>query len=151
MSLKGFYTGNLGFPGDSVVQNPPANAGDVGSIPGSRRSPGEGNGNPLQYSCLGNPMDRRAWRATIHEVAKQSRHDLATIQQHTGNVFLQTGSGKNSLCIQQWRPLGTCGIWESCSTSALFKKTSAKSHYFSGVKVGLTPLPENSKEAAVFF
>ena len=45
-------------------------AGDVGSIPGSGRSPGEGNGNPLQYSCLGNPMERRAWRAMVHGVAK---------------------------------------------------------------------------------
>ena len=44
-------------PGGSVVKNPPANAGEVGSIPGSGRSPGEGNGNPLQYSCLKNPMD----------------------------------------------------------------------------------------------
>ena len=50
----------LGFPGDSVVKNPPANAGDMGSIPGLGRSPKEGNGNPLQYSCLGNPMDRGA-------------------------------------------------------------------------------------------
>ena len=47
----------LGFPGSSAVKNPPANAGDVGSIPGSGRSPGGGNGNPLQYSCLGNPMN----------------------------------------------------------------------------------------------
>ena len=51
----------------SEVKNPSANAGDVGSILGHRRSPGEGNGNPLQYSCLGNPMDRRAWQATVHE------------------------------------------------------------------------------------
>ena len=48
------------FPGDSVVKNLPANAGDMGSIPGSERSPGRGKGNPLQYSCLGNPMDRDA-------------------------------------------------------------------------------------------
>ena len=56
-----------------VVQNPPANAGDVrdvGSIPGSGRSHGEGNGNLLQYSCLENPMDRRAWWATVRGVAK---------------------------------------------------------------------------------
>ena len=50
----------LGFPGGSVVKSPPANAGDEGSIPGLGRSPEEGNGNPLQYSCLGNPMDRGA-------------------------------------------------------------------------------------------
>ena len=53
--------GYVGFLGGSVVKNPPANAGDMGSTPGSGRSPGEGNGNPLQYSCLGNPMDRGAW------------------------------------------------------------------------------------------
>ena len=47
-----------GFPGDSAVKNPPANAGDTSSIPGSGRAPGGGNGNPLQYSCLENPMDR---------------------------------------------------------------------------------------------
>ena len=59
----------LGFPGGSEVKNPPANAGDMGSIPGSGRS-GEGNGNPLQYSCLGNPMDRGAWQATAHGVTQ---------------------------------------------------------------------------------
>ena len=54
-----------GFPGGSVVKNPPAHAGDLGSIPGSGRSPGDGNGNPLQYSCLGNPMDRGARQAAV--------------------------------------------------------------------------------------
>ena len=58
------------FPGDSVVKNLPANVGNLGLIPGSGRSPGEGNGNPLQYSCLGNPMDRGAWRAIGHGVTK---------------------------------------------------------------------------------
>ena len=47
----------MGFPGGSVVKNPPANAGDIGSIPGPGRSPGRGNGNPLQYSCLENPVE----------------------------------------------------------------------------------------------
>ena len=63
----------LGFPGGSVVKNLPANSADVrdaGSIPGSERSPGEGNGNPLRYSCLGNSMDRGAWWITVHKVAK---------------------------------------------------------------------------------
>ena len=64
----------MGFPGGSVVKkkkkNPPANAGDVGSTPGSERSPREGNGNPLQDSCLGNPMDRGAWKATVHGITK---------------------------------------------------------------------------------
>jgi len=64
-----------------VVKNPPANAGnkrDVGLIPGSGRSPGEGNGNPLQYSCLENPMDREAWRATVHGATKESDMAEAT-------------------------------------------------------------------------
>ena len=50
----------MGFPGGAVVKNPPVNAGDAGSTPGSGRSPGERNGNPIQYSCLGNPIDRRS-------------------------------------------------------------------------------------------
>ena len=59
-----------GLPGGSEVKNPPANAGDMGLITGLGRSPGKGNGNPLQYSCLENPMDRGAWWATVHGVAK---------------------------------------------------------------------------------
>ena len=61
----------LGVLGCSAGKNLPANVGDVGLIPGSGRSPGEGNANPLQYSCLGNPMDRGAWRATVHGVTKE--------------------------------------------------------------------------------
>ena len=60
----------MGFPSGSVVKNLPANAGDVGSISGSGRSPGEGNGTPPQYSCLENPMDRGAWWAAVNEAAK---------------------------------------------------------------------------------
>ena len=55
-----------------MVKNPPASAGGLGLIPGSGRSPGGGHGNPLQYSCLENPMDRGAWRATVHGGAEQS-------------------------------------------------------------------------------
>ena len=54
-----------------MVKNTPANAGDAGSIPGSGRCPGEGNGNPLQYSCRGDPTDRGAWWATVHGVTKE--------------------------------------------------------------------------------
>ena len=61
-----------GFPGDSDSKESACNAGDPGSIPGSGRSPGEGNDNPLQYACLENPMDRGVWRATVHGVAKES-------------------------------------------------------------------------------
>jgi len=60
----------MSFPGGSGVKNPPPNAGDEDSTPGSGKSPGEGNCNPLQYSCLGNPMDRGAWLTAVHGVAK---------------------------------------------------------------------------------
>ena len=60
-----------GFPCGSVVKNPPAKAGDIGSIPGSGRTHGEGNNNPLQYSCLGNPVDRGAWWATVDGVTQK--------------------------------------------------------------------------------
>ena len=61
---------NKGFLGGSVVKNLPANAGHSSLIPGLGKSPGEGNGNPLQYSFLGNPMDRGTWWATVHRVTK---------------------------------------------------------------------------------
>ena len=76
------------FPGGSEVKASAYNAGDVGSIPGSERSPGEGNGNPLQYSCLENPMDGGAWRAIIRGVAK-SRTGLSNF------TFTFTLSGGN--------------------------------------------------------
>ena len=62
----------MGFPVGSVVKNLPANAGEVSWTPGWGRSPGEGNGDPLQYSSLGIPMDRGSWKTTIHGVAKES-------------------------------------------------------------------------------
>ena len=68
-----------------TVKNPPANAGDLGSSPGSGRSPGGGNGNPLQYSCLGNPMDRGAWRATVHGVVGLDRTKQLTL---VNNILL---------------------------------------------------------------
>ena len=64
----------------SAVKNLPAKAGDTGLIPGLERYPREGNINPLQYSCLGNPMDREAWWATVHGVTRV-RHGLATKEQ----------------------------------------------------------------------
>ena len=71
------YYISSGFPHGSVGKESACNAGDPGSIPGSGRSPGEENNNPLQYSCLENPMDRGAWQATVHGVAKTGHH-LAT-------------------------------------------------------------------------
>ena len=89
------YTKNLGFPSGLVVQNPPANARDLRdrcSIPGLGVSPVGGHGNPLQYSCLENPMDRGAWLAIVHRVAKsQIRHfwnDWACT--HTKSLFKST-------------------------------------------------------------
>ena len=66
-----------GFPHSSVHKSSACNAGDLGSIPELGRSPGEVNGNPLQYSCLENPMNRRAWRATVLGL-QRVRHDLVT-------------------------------------------------------------------------
>ena len=67
----------MGFPQSSVGQESACNAGDLGSTPGLGRSPREGNVNPLQYSCLKNPMDRGAWQATDHGITRVG-HDLAT-------------------------------------------------------------------------
>ena len=61
----------MGFPGDSEVKESASNAGDLGLIPGLGRSPGEGNGNPLQYSCLENPMDGGAWWSTVYGGTKK--------------------------------------------------------------------------------
>ena len=75
----------MGFPGDSIVKNLHANAGGIrhmGLIPGSRRFPGRGNGNPLQYSCLENPMDRGAWWPTVYRVTRV-RHNLVHAHTHT--------------------------------------------------------------------
>ena len=64
--LNTSHSNALSFPGGSDGKESACNAGDLGSIPGLERSPGEGNGNPLQYSCLENPMDREAWWAAVH-------------------------------------------------------------------------------------
>ena len=71
----------IDFPGGLVLKNQPTDAGHTGSIPGLGRSPREGNGNPLQCSCLGNPMDRGIWWSTVHGGGKRVRHVLVTKQQ----------------------------------------------------------------------
>ena len=75
--IKIFVNATQDFPGGSVVKNLPANAQDAGSVSQFRRSPGEGNSNTLEYTCLGNPMDRGAWRATVFGVTKVG-HDWVT-------------------------------------------------------------------------
>ena len=77
----------MGFPGGSVVKTPPVNAAEMGSIPGSGRSLGGGNGNPLQYSCPENSMDRQAWQATGLQGV---RHDLVTEHACTPHTVLGT-------------------------------------------------------------
>ena len=86
-----------------VVKNPPANAGDtgdVGSIPGLGRSPGGGHGNPLQYSCLENPMDRRAWWAAVHGVAKEL--DMTEATKHSQYIYITYSYILRSLAWRLW-------------------------------------------------
>ena len=97
---------NYDYPGGSAVKNLPANAGGAASIPGSGRSPGGGNGNPLQYFCLGNPMDRGAWWATVHGVTKES-------DTNSNKYYTNIGLGN----IQQWKT--TWGSFIHSSTSSL--------------------------------
>ena len=106
--LCGYLKHILRFPGALGVKNPPATAGDPGSIPGLGRSPEEGNGHPLQYSCLGNPMDRGAWQVTVRRVAK-SWAQLKRLSTHAGGL----------LSRQLQQPL--CQMASLCSsTSSLY-------------------------------
>ena len=93
-----------GIPGGSVVKNSPASAGateDIGSTLQSGRSPGEGNGSPLQYSCLGNPMNRGAWQATLHEVAKSQTQFRLNNSIHILGPEITDGYDISYLLIQQ--------------------------------------------------
>ena len=96
----------FGFPGGLVVKNLLANAGDMGSIPGSGRSPGSfQDGNPLQYSCLGNPMDTGAWKATVHGVTR-SRTRLSDFTFTFHFHALQKEMATHSIVLA-WRIPGT--------------------------------------------
>ena len=97
VGLLAFTTVNnliLGFSGGSVVKNPLANVGDASSIFGLGRFPGEGTGTPPQYSCLENPMDGGAWRATIHGVAKSQTQ----LHFHFSLSFIGKGNGNPLKC-----------------------------------------------------
>ena len=92
----------VGFPHSSVGKESDCNAGDPGSIPGFRRYPGEGNGNPLQYSCLENPMDREAWQATVNGVRRVG-HNLET-KLAPPRTYIQWGRDSlfNKRCWENW-------------------------------------------------
>ena len=106
--------GPSGFPADSGVKNPPANAGDLGLIPGLGRSPGEGHGNPLQYSCLENSMDIGAWQATVQGITKESDTIKATQQQLVHCVPSHAGTLEVGQADGQHRKRG----WERTGTPA---------------------------------
>ena len=103
--LTSIWSHEGGFAGSSVVRNPPANAEareDTGSIPGLGRSPGEGNGNPLQYSCLENPMKRGAWWATVHGVVKSWRRLSDWAHMHASSWKLVAFTYFYQLGIWSW-------------------------------------------------
>ena len=82
-----------GFPGSSAGKESACNEGDLGSIPGSGRSPGEGNGNPFQYSCLENPMDRRPWWVTVHGVVESDTFTINVLTGDWEDNFIRLFSG----------------------------------------------------------
>ena len=95
--------GFVGFPGGSVVKNSPANAED-GLIPRSGSSPGEGNGNPFQYSCPGNPMNRGVWWATVYGVAKELNMSYRLNKQKTNKkMTLHITAPQNSMIIDGYQ------------------------------------------------
>ena len=109
-----------------VVKNPPANVGNVGWIPGSGRSSEVGSGNPLQYSCLKNPMDRRAWQATVHGVTKsQTQLSTHTLMAYAGFLTSQNNERKleNKLkeyVIKDKRRAKSCGRTGSLAIASCF-------------------------------
>ena len=120
-----------GFPGGPVVRNLPANTGytrDVGSIPGLGRSPGGGQGNPLQYSCLENPMDRGAWQVTLHGVAKRRAWLKGHTCLHKGyssEKNLNSGKERRGKHIKRWCNWeGELMDFRRCSNSALLLASS---------------------------
>ena len=107
------------FPGGSMVKNLPANAGDTGVIPGLGRSPGEGNGNPFQYSCLGNPADWGTWWATVHGV---TRFNLATKGQLSSKLSNQESSSCRPCSSVRGNSILMCSFfcpwaWEDANAS----------------------------------
>ena len=106
-----------GFPGGSVVKNLPANAGAMDSIPGWGRSPGEGNGYPLQYSCLENPMDRETWGGYSPRGCKRVGHDLVIKQQQQYSAWLFF-----FLILQEEKEIVMVAFYETKSTPSAWSR-----------------------------
>ena len=110
-SFESWYASQLASQVVLVIKNPPANAGDrrdAGSIPGSGRSPGEGHGIPLQYSCLENPMDRGAWQAMVHRVAQNQTHAVYVTAWHIYPDPLSYSWRNIRLQLSEWDRDYTC-------------------------------------------
>ena len=146
-----------GFPGGPVVKNPPANAGaegDLGLIPGCGRSPGGGNGNPLQYSCLENPMGRGAWWATVHGVAESwtrlIRHTHLTnpaVQHRKALLFLLKVPHAilSRFCHSLSRPYRHLGsVWHP-RTESLCRGTQLTKLRLRSLSLMLPPLTQTSR------
>ena len=121
------------FPGGSEVKNAPGNVRNVHLIPGSGRSPGEGNGNPVQYSCLRNPMGRGAWQAIVHGFARVG-HDLATRQQQQG--------GRASWGLWVYRLLSSLSMLVEGARSVVSGSSTLWTHGLDfGIFIGLLTFP----------
>ena len=125
----------MSFPGSSIVKNLPAKAGDMDSIPGSGRPPGEGNGNPLQYFCLGNPVDRRAWWATVHRVTRAG-HSLVTKPPHQPEPCTFKGVLVDLLSISMY-----CQTFEKKAVLSDVQKVKNKQDSFQ--RACLSPIPQS--------
>ena len=121
----------IGFPGGSDSKESACNSGDAGSIPGSGRSPGEGNGNPLQCPCLENPMDRRAWWATVHGVAKINTFTF-TMRRTGRNLHVEYGEMQRSTTVDQLNRYPSCSLLSRCANVP---------HHLSGVALMWSYLP----------
>ena len=120
--IWGEHTQEEGFLGDTVVKNPPA--GFVGSFPGLGRSPGEGNGNPLQYSCLENSMERGAWWVIVHGVAESDMTEHAShVYTHTHtHTYTHRGGQLGSDHISQYNKLNyRAGAWTMLELTFTFQ------------------------------
>ena len=121
--MKEFHK-SVGFPGGSDGKESACSVGDPGSIPGSGRSPGEGNGHPLQYSCLENPTDGGAWRATVHGVTDSRTRPSAFTHLHFTNLYFLMQFYTKQISPNSANQ-GLCETWKSL-TCLLFRQKQQK-------------------------